>query len=238
MKWIIASLVIALCSCNQQIVDDNPPAMGFDSDNSDARAVAIADEVMVAMGGREAWDRVESISWTFFGRRSHEWNKIDGRNTMKIPSDSLVVEHAIDGSSGTVTIGSVVQSHPDTIAKYIDFARSAWINDSYWLVMPYKLKDSGVTLRYQDEIYFAEDRPADRLLLTFDAVGDTPENAYLVTVPRDTKLVEQWDFYREASDTVPAFATQWQDYKQYGDILLSGDRGDYQLTDIAVSMRD
>ena len=34
----------------------NPPAPGFDEAGSGRRAVAIADLVMMAMGGREPWD--------------------------------------------------------------------------------------------------------------------------------------------------------------------------------------
>lgn len=41
--------------------------------------------------------------------------------------------------------------NPDTLAADLQAAYRAWINDSYWFVMPYKLKDSGVTLRYRGQ---------------------------------------------------------------------------------------
>ena len=67
----------------------------------------------------------------------------------------------------------------------------AWINDSYWLVMPYKLKDSGVTLTYIEIDQSADGREADILELRFTSVGVTPENKYRVWVDRESRLVSQ-----------------------------------------------
>ncbi len=116
----------------------------------------------------------------------------------------------------------------------LDLGESAWINDSYWMFMPYKLKDSGVTLRYVGSGTMQDGREAEVLELTFEGVGRTPENKYHVYVADDTGLVEQWDFYRHADDPEPAFQIPWHDWKRHGEILLSGDRGESGHTDIAV----
>ena len=34
----------------------------------------------------------------------------------------------------------------DEAKKHLEQAYAAWVNDTYWLLMPYKLKDPGVTL--------------------------------------------------------------------------------------------
>ena len=73
-----------------------------------------------------------------------------------------------------------------------------------------------------------------KLQLTFEEVGDTPENKYWVMVDNDTNLVSEWSFFTRFDDESPRFTTPWADYKKYGDILLSGNRGRGQLTDIAV----
>ena len=112
-------------------------------------------------------------------------------------------------------------------------ANSMWINDAYWLVMPFKLKDSGVTLQYVGKDTLLTGDAADRLALTFQNVGDTPDNKYHVWVD-ENNLIQQWAFFRSATDSLPQFITPWTSYHQYGAILLSGDRGKYQLTDIAV----
>lgn len=47
-----------------------------------------------------------------------------------------------------VQLNGVSQSHPDSLSKYLQLGQEVWINDSYWLVMPFKLLDPGVTLKY------------------------------------------------------------------------------------------
>ena len=51
---------------------------GVSAPASDPRALAIADEVMQAMGGQKAWDNTRYISWKFFGRRNLLWDKKAG----------------------------------------------------------------------------------------------------------------------------------------------------------------
>ena len=99
--------------------------------------------------------------------------------------------------------------------------------------MPYKLKDSGVTLKYLGEVG-AEDSLQHKLQLTFEEVGDTPENKYWVMVDDSRKLVSEWLFFTRFDDKEPRFSTPWADYERHGTILLSGNRGRGQLTDINV----
>jgi hypothetical protein len=47
-------------------------------------------------------------------------------------------------------------------------------------------------------------------------------------------LVEQWNFFDSYEDEEPRFTTPWAHWRLYGDILLSGDRGERQLSDIQV----
>ena len=50
----------------------------------------------------------------------------------------------------------------------------------------------------------------------------------------DTGLVEQWDFFEEASETEPGFQIPWHDWRRFGDIMLSDNRGKSGHTDLAV----
>ena len=63
----------------------NPAAEGFDMAGSDKEAIAIADEVMEAMGGRKAYDNTRFISWNFFGARKHIWDKQTGDVRIETP---------------------------------------------------------------------------------------------------------------------------------------------------------
>jgi hypothetical protein len=75
---------------------------------------------------------------------------------------------------------------------------------------------------------------SDVLGLTFENVGLTPQNKYLVYVDKQTHLVNQWAFYRNATDEKPGFVLPWGEYKSYDKLMLSGDRGERDLTDIKV----
>ncbi|MEM9885388.1 MAG: hypothetical protein AAF849_05790 [Bacteroidota bacterium] len=213
--------------------ESNPAAEGFNAADSDEKAIEIADQVMRAMGGRKNWDNTRYIAWTFFGNRSLFWDKQTG--DVQITYDSSKVRlniyedrEGIAYEKGkAVTVDSMLQ-------VYLKKGKSVWINDAYWLVMPFKLKDSGVTLKYMGQDTIAGGEMAEVLALTFKAVGDTPNNKYLVYVTPSDKLVKQWDYYTNASDSLARFSTPWLDYQQYGNIMLSGKRGMGELTDIAV----
>lgn len=212
---------------------ENPPAEGFNLQESDTRAILIADEVMKAMGGRQNWDNTRYITWNFFGRRKLLWDKWQG--DVRIEMDSTIYLVNIAKNTGKVKKGNEIITHPDSLQKYIDRGISIWINDSYWLVMPFKLKDSGVTLKYIGERNTANGKPADVLQLTFQNVGRTPENKYWVYIDKNSRLVTQWEYYQKFTDEKPQIVNPWENYLPKGNILLSGDRGDNRkLSDIAV----
>lgn len=211
---------------------NNPPAEGFNLEGSDVLAMLLADKTMQAMGGREAWDNTQYLSWNFFGRRSHVWNKWTGDIRIEVPETNLKVLMNINTKEGKVERNGQVVS--DSLEFFLQKGYEWWVNDAYWLVMPYKLKDSGVTLKYIGEDTTQLGATADVLSLSFDNVGVTPENVYEVWIDTDSKLVTQWAYYPTDSTMEPRFVTPWSNYNTYGNILLSGDRGNYQLTDIQV----
>ncbi len=221
----------------------NPAAEGFDLEGSDSMAIVIADEVMNAMGGRTAWDQTRYISWTFLSGRKLLWDKQDHRVRIEIPSQEVILLANLKTGDGRAMSEGEEIIEADSLASLMEYANSIWINDAYWLVMPYKLKDSGVTLTYAGKDTTEAGDKADVLKLTFEEVGDTPNNMYKIWIGEETHLMEQWAFYPNATDLEPGFITPWQNYQPYGRILLSGDRGtrtrdgkEYplSLTDIAV----
>lgn len=212
----------------------NPAAEGFDAAGSDAKAVAIADEVMAAQGGRKAWDNTKFIRWNFFGNRKLTWNKWTGDVRVEGLKDGSVALVNLNTGKGRYFKNGAEYTQPDSLAKYLPRAKSAWINDSYWLVMPFKLKDSGLTLKYVGEEKTEAGAEADKLQLTFKNVGDTPQNKYYVWVDKSSHLVTQWAHYRKAEDEKPNFVLPWKDYQKMGNLLLSGDRGARKITEIEV----
>ncbi len=230
--FLIGSLCVMGCGGMKKL--DNPPAEGFNLTGSDAQAIELADEVMQAMGGRKAWDETRYLVWNFFGARKLYWDKLTGAVRVDSEKDNYTVLVNVHDGKGQVKKDGEILTQPDSLSKYLGMAKSVWINDAYWLVMPFKLKDSGVTLKHLGTQNTEAGQAAEVLELTFDGVGDTPQNKYLVFVDPATKLVNQWTFYTNATDEKPRFSTPWEGYKTHGKILLSGGRGDYKLTEIAV----
>lgn len=214
----------------------NIAAVGFNEKKSDPKAISIADEVMTAMGGREAWDETRYLRWNFFGSRLHTWDKQTGDLIIKGLRDTFDIRMNIHNNTGSVNYKGVNLTAQDSLQKYLDKGKSMWINDAYWLFMPHKLKDSGVTLKYITKDTTSSGRSADVLSLTFDQVGDTPDNMYYVYVDDSSRLVTQWDFYTDVQDSIARFTTPWNEYEQYDRLLLSSSRGEnYDINDISAS---
>jgi hypothetical protein len=114
----------------------------------------------------------------------------------------------------------------DSLRKMLNKARSIWINDTYWLVMPFKLKDTGLTIKYVGEDTLITGGKCNVLELTFKDVGDTPQNKYRIYVDLTDNLVKQWAYYSQATQDTSNFTRPWDNYKKYGGILLSADRSD------------
>lgn len=241
MRWRhilgICLLILILQPVPAPAAEENPPAPGFDLSGSDPRAIELADTVMESMGGRAAWDSTQFVTWNFFDRRRHFWDKHSGDIRVEgVDRENgttylvLMNLHSLDGRAwrdGAEVTG-------EDLRALLDLGEAAWINDAYWMFMPYKLKDSGLTLKYLGASEMQDGRPADLLELTFRSVGRTPQNKYHVYVAGDSGLVEQWDFYPEASDEEPRFRIPWHDWQPHGEILLSGNRGESGHTDIGV----
>lgn len=202
--------------------DDNPPMEGFNLAESDAQAIEIADAVMKSMGGRQNWDNTRYLSWTF-GRDDQVWDKHSGN--FRYQHNTLVVLMNINTKEGRAWEDGEEITHSDSLQLRLDSAYYGWVNSSYWLLMPYKLKDSGVTLKYMGDGTMEDGRAAEILQLTFADVGLTPQNKYDVYVDKETMLVGQWSHYRDASDPEPRFTRPWNNWKQYGEVLLSDNRG-------------
>lgn len=243
MKYVLIFIaLISIYSCNQldkkqpNIIIENPAAEGFDLENSDAKAISIADSVMNAMGGRYNWDQTRFLQWNFFGSRKHVWDRKTNNIVIEGIKDTFKIKMNLNNLTGNVKYKGVDLTEQDSLYKYLEKGKSMWINDAYWIIMPFKLKDSGTTLNYIKSDTTSLGRSAHVLSLMFKEVGDTPKNKYHIYVDDSTHLISQWDFYNDRTDTLPTFSTPWQKYKTFGNIKLSSSRGgDYIISEISTS---
>ena len=199
-----------------------PAAKGFDQTGSDPKAVALADQAMRAMGGYDAWNNTRYLAWSFFGGQYQIWDKQTG--DFHWEKDSLVANYNLGTKQGHVyRLGQDISATPAG-QELLGQLTPIWNNNSWWLLMPFKLKDSGVTLKYQGPTKTMAGQPAEALRLTFKNVGTTPENGYEVLVNPTTGLVDEWAYFPNAADAQPAFRRRWAEYTRHGQLLLAADR--------------
>ena len=139
----------------------------------------IADQVQQALGGKEAWDQTRFIRFSFAGRRTHHWDKWTGRHRVEGQSQdgkSYVVLSNINTKEGDAWIDGQ-KAEGDQKKEWLDRAYGAWVNDTYWLLMPYKLRDPGVNLTYAGKAE-VDGIQYDKLALSFGKVGLTPGDRY------------------------------------------------------------
>lgn len=195
---------------------------------SDAKAIEIARATLDTMGGEEAWNNTRYISWKFMGGRLHVWDKWSGNHRMEQQTsdgDTLVSLFNINTRNARIYRNGVEITDPEELANQKNRAFSSWNNDTYWLLMPYKMLDPGATLKYLGERAMQDGRMADVVQMTFEDVGVTPDNKYEVFVAKDTGLVEQWTYWRNAADAEPGFTLPWADWQQFGNIMLATNKG-------------
>jgi len=94
-----------------------------------------------------------------------------------------------------------------------------WVNDSYWFLMPYKLRDPGVTLLHAGDTTLAE-VTYDRLALSFTNVGMTPGDHYWVWVNRANQRVERWEMVLEG-DSPPPESYSWEGWEEHGGLWFA-----------------
>lgn len=201
--------------------------------SSNKKAISIANNVQNAMGGAQNYSNTKFIQWQFAKRKLY-WNKWTGDVRIESPKDSLTILVNINTLKGKAFKDNVPITNTATLNTLLQKGKNWWINDAYWLVMPWKLQDPGVTLDYLKTETLSNGNTADVLQLTFNAVGVTPQNKYYVYVDQTDNLIKQWAFFKKFNDTVPKFTMPWDNYQKAGTILLSFNRSAFGPTHVVV----
>ncbi|MGR3811952.1 hypothetical protein [Jiulongibacter sp. NS-SX5] len=202
--------------------------------NLDKESLLLIGKAEEKMGQKINYDLTRHISWDFFGVRTLTWDKYTGDVRIDIKGKPEVYLINANTKEGKIFKQGQEVTHADSVSKYLQRAYEIWINDSYWLVMPFKLQDEGVTAKYLGKMKTSDDRDAKAIQLTFENTGVTPDNKYHIYFDNETGLVSQWDFYRSFEDEEPLFSMPWQNYIKYGKVYFSGDRGERKLDNIKV----
>jgi len=196
-------------------------ALLFGADSRDPKSVEIAQAMQQVMGGQDAWNAARFVRFDFkvsIGgeikvERSHLWDKQTGR--YRLDQKNRVVLMNMASKQGTVYVDGKKLEGADA-ATAIEAAYGAYINDFYWLAMPWKWLDQGVNLKYLGKKPQGGES-CDVVELTFGKVGLTPGDRYQAFVSPKSHLMTHWE-YTLQNGTKGSW--DWQ-YGEYSGIKLA-----------------
>lgn len=155
------------------------------------KAEDLADKMLTTLN-KEAFDSLKYISFTFKGLHQHKWNL--EANTVTVSWDSLDV--------------FVNLNRPTDSYDLIEYqAYEYFINDSFWLVAPFKVRDAGVIRSTVD----VED--GEGLLVSYTSGGVTPGDSYLWILDEDG-FPKAWKLW---TSIVPigGVSFSWEDWETH-----------------------
>jgi hypothetical protein len=200
----------------------------------DSLAIALALQIEDAAGGKTNWDKIRFIRFDYFGSRLWFWDKFENRYRVESEKRNFRIAGTLDGQETFLWLDGNIVTEKDSLKKYQEFAFKTWINDTYWLILPFKLNDPGVNLTYAGTCMTDANVSATCIELTFNDVGVTPDNKYRIYIDTLAHQIIHWDYFRNKTDTLPTISNSWTEYQTYGNIVLSSGRGDRSFSDIRV----
>ena len=201
------------------------------SGGSDPQALAVADRLLEAVGGRENWDNTRYITWVNHGKRLQVWDKQTG--DLRVENRLTVVLMNMNTMEGRAWKWGEEITDPEALENVLEFGLEAFQLDSHEILLPFLLHDEGVHLEYLGE-GTVEDRPVDILRVTFDEGAAYSRAEYRLHIDKESDLLIRWDYYMDAGDAKPRLWLPWSNYEKYGTILLSSSRGTKQHQDLHV----
>ncbi len=194
-----------------------------EGENRDPKAVEVTRTMMHAMGGEDAWKTAHFVRFDFkvkVGRKlvednAHLWDRKDGRyrfeHATKDGKRQVVLFRIADyeRNKGGEAYLDGKKMEGDAARKAVDDAYASYINDSWWLCMPWKWFAPGVNLKYLGPQEHGGGT-TDVVELTFNHVGLTPGDMYHAFVSEKSHLMTYWEYTLQSKEKG---AWDWQ----YGD---------------------
>lgn len=185
---------------------------------------------MLNMGGRSALTQHRYMRFDFvvkreskeIARHAHLWDQQTGRYRITgLTSDGLqydIMYSDINEKMGAVWIQDTLIEDARRMA-YLEYGYGRFINDTYWLLMPWKLLDQGVHLKAEGQVVDSNSAVTwDVLHVSFDSVGLTPGDQYWAYINPKTGFMERWKYKLQGSGKSGDFL--WSDWKSYDGVWL------------------
>jgi len=199
----------------------------------DAASKEVVQSLTDAMGGQQTWDNLPYFRFDFVvvkdgkevARFRHWWDKAHGRCRVEGPDDqgqNVTAIFDLADKKGRAYTDGVVETDTTNIKSIIQNGYERWVNDTYWVMMPFKLHDPGTRVKHvrvhQDagggETY-------DVLELSFaSGVGLTPQDRYWLYVNQKTHLIDRWEYVLTGQKPPPSGST-WESWTSIGPLQLS-----------------
>lgn len=143
--------------------------------------------------------------------------RVEGKNK---EGKAFVIVMNVNTKQGQAWVDGVLADDP---TEWLTLGYRRFINDTYWLMMPLKLRDPGVHLESAGERSDECGGVWDVVKLSFDSgVGLTPADQYWAWINRTSGLVDFWEMLLTGSkpDDKPTRVT-FRDWGRHGGILMS-----------------
>jgi len=199
----------------------------------DAKADAIGKELIASLGGQSAWEKARQLRFDFVvdrdgktvARFSHAWDRYTGDYRVSGTDKSgapFVVLFNVNTKQGKAYLNDQPAAGEDE-DRLLKSAYGRFINDSYWLLAPWKIFDPGVNLTYDGEKPCPGGGTCDILKLSFENVGMTPKDVYWLWITRDGRHMVQWQYVLNGAQEEPTTVV-WKDWKSFDGMSLSVDK--------------
>jgi hypothetical protein len=200
----------------------------------DAKADAVGEEFLAALGGRAAFEKARQFQFDFVVERegkavariSHAWDRYTGDYRLA-GIDKAGAPYLVYFNVNTRQGKALVNGKPAEPARQQELLKMAYerfINDTYWLLAPWKIFDPGVHLDYDGEKPCPTGGACDVLKLSFgEAVGLTPKDVYWLWITRDGRQMVAWQYLLGGAQEEPTTAL-WRDWQKFAGVSLSLDK--------------
>ncbi|MBI5836900.1 MAG: hypothetical protein HZB25_06635 [Candidatus Eisenbacteria bacterium] len=252
---VLLLVTLSFCTPGARAADPASPAPApheFDPKGSDPKALDVVDQAMHALGMPGSWRSARYIEFSFGQARGdsllgpprrHCWDTWTNRYRLEGTARAVGKRYVIlftdvnDPKTAKVWLEGQLQTEDTTVTKFATSGHGAFINDTYWLLMPYKMKDPGVHLGWAGMQHdSASGRELETVELSFDNVGLTPKDHYMVSLDPATHMVVKWKYINGANPS-QTMVTRWQDWKDVGPLKLS-ERRPIEGAPISIVFRD
>lgn len=126
-------------------------------------AEALADEMLKALN-KQGYDTIAMINFTYPGGHSYVWDKANNQVTVSWDNNEIFLN---------------LNEPPEEYSTIQYEAYEYFLNDSFWLIAPFKVRDDGV-MRSTVQVDGGRG-----LLVTYTSGGVTPGDSYLWIIDED-----------------------------------------------------